>query len=846
MQDYIKIQGACENNLKNISLKIPKNKLVVFTGLSGSGKSTLAFDTLQRECQRQYMESMGMTADLFTRPKVKSITGLSPSISVDQRNGSHNPRSTVGTVTEVFTYLRILFAKVGSRPCPACGKTVPPVFTAVSEVFYDGEESLAEDSSETESVCCPHCGEKLPVLTMGHFSFNKPEGACPECNGIGAVSRPNLRLIVDESKSIPEGAVLEWDAFRIKRYSEAMQGAAQYYGFPLDLSAPVSSHCESARSLLLYGVLSREFTALHPGKKPPRTVPEGRFEGVLTNLMRRYTELGETGAREKLEKVLIQKACPVCEGRRLNARSAAVTVRGSNIIDICGRPLSYVLQWALQAGKELGEEAQLVVRPVLHEICSRLERLLDVGVGYLSLDRPAAGLSAGEAQRLRLASLLGSGLTGVLYVLDEPTTGLHARDSGRLIAVLKKLRDLGNTILVIEHDTEMMRAADYIIDFGPGAGRNGGRITAAGTPGELACVSASVTARYLNRPALPLREKCRAGNGRSIYVTGASEHNLKNIDVQLPLGRLVAVTGVSGSGKSTFLFDIVNRKAQMLFHSSQIVPGAYRSITGFEFVDDVITIDQSPIGRSSRSNAATYTDVFTEIRSFYASLPETGKKGLCAKHFSFNVSGGRCEKCEGAGRLSIPMHFMPDVEVTCPVCKGKRFRREILSVKYRGQSISDVLNMTIEEAAALFKEVEPIYSRLHILEQIGLGYLALGQSAATLSGGEAQRIKLAKQLGRKGRGHTLYLLDEPTTGLHPHDVVRLFRILDQLVDQGNSVVVVEHNTDIIRASDWIIDFGPEGGNGGGEILAAGTPSDIAKCTKSYTGRYVMQAHCPQE
>lgn len=836
MQEYIKIQGAFENNLKHVSLDIPKNKLVIFTGLSGSGKSTLAFDILQRECQRQYMESMGMTADLFTRPKVEAISGLSPSISIDQRNGNHNPRSTVGTVTEVFTYLRILFAKVGVRPCPACGNVIPPDFTEQSDIIFDEENRQQDNSIYNESIYCSHCGEKLPRLTMGHFSFNKPEGACAECSGIGAVSRPNLQLILDESKSISDGAILEWDTFRINRYSEAMQGAARYYGFPLDLSAPVSAFCEAARTLLLYGVLSREFTALYPGKKPPKTVPEGRFEGVLTNLMRRYTELGEDSAREKIEKVLIQKRCPVCNGKRLNAHSIAVTISGSNIIDISSKPLSDVFDWAQQVSDNLGEEGKEIVRPVIHEISSRLKRLLDVGVGYLSLDRSATSLSAGEAQRLRLASLLGSGLTGVLYVLDEPTTGLHARDTDSLITVLKRLRDLGNTILVIEHDVEMMKAADYIVDFGPGAGKNGGRIVATGTPKEVSSRTDSITARYLSCPALSLKDKCRTGMGQSISIIGASEHNLKNIDIQIPLGKLVAITGVSGSGKSTLLFDIVNRKAQMLFRSSQIVPGAHRSIAGFEFVDDVITIDQSPIGRNSRSNAATYTDVFTEIRSFYAGLPETRDKGLSTKHFSFNVPGGRCEKCEGAGKLHISMHFMPDVEVTCPVCKGKRFNRDVLSITYRGQSISDVLDMTVEEAALLFQDIPQISSRLRVLNQIGLGYLTLGQSATTLSGGEAQRIKLAKELGKKGTGHTLYLLDEPTTGLHPHDVDRLFKILDKLVEQGNSVVVVEHNLDIIGAADWIIDFGPDGGIAGGEIIASGTPLDIIKCENSFTGK----------
>lgn len=843
MQEYITIKGATENNLKGISLDIPKNKLVVFTGLSGSGKSTLAFDILQRECQRQYMESLGMTADLFTRPRVEAITGLSPSISVDQRSGNHNPRSTVGTVTEVFTYLRILFAKLGTRICPSCRGIVSPDFETASESFF--EDSDADLLAEAEFVRCPHCGEKLPVLTMSHFSFNKPEGACPECSGLGVVSRPNLSLIIDETKSIPGGAILEWDTFRINRYTESLEGAAKYYGFPLDITAPLSAFCEAAHALLLYGALSKEFSAFFPGKKPPKTVPEGRFEGVLTNLMRRYTELGEENAREKIEKVLIQKNCPVCEGKRLKASSIAVTVRGQNIIDISGVPLSSVFEWAKRVSENIGKEAEEVAAPVLHEVCSRLQRLLDVGVGYLSLDRPASSLSAGEAQRLRLASLLGSGLTGVLYVLDEPTTGLHARDTSRLISVLRKLRDLGNTVLVIEHDVEMMLAADWIIDFGPGAGNHGGEVVAAGAPEEIALALGSVTAKYLSQPGTTVKQQCRAGIGKSLSVLGATEHNLKNIDVEIPLGKLVALTGVSGSGKSTLLFDIIGRKAEMIFHTSQLLPGASRRVLGLEYVSNVITIDQSPIGRNGRSNAATYTDVLTEIRSVYSALPETRKRGLSAKHFSFNVDGGRCEKCEGAGKILISMHFMPDVEVTCPACKGKRFKKEVLAVTYHGYSISDVLNLTVEEATELFKNEPSIYNRLSILERIGLGYLTLGQPATTLSGGEAQRIKLAKELGKKNTGHTLYLLDEPTTGLHPQNVVQLMKVLDKLVDQGNSVVVVEHNLDVIRASDWIVDFGPEGGVTGGEIIAFGTPAAIMDIPISQTGQALAKStHTP--
>lgn len=839
MQDYIIIKGARENNLKNVSLNIPKNKLVVFTGLSGSGKSTLAFEILQRECQRQYMESLGLTADLFTRPKVESIIGLSPSISVDGRNNNHNPRSTVGTVTEVFTYLRILFSKLGVRICPKCSTKVLPEFENTSENLYD---DINEETNETEFVRCSHCGEKLPILTMSHFSFNKPEGACPTCNGLGVVNTPNLQLIVDESKSIADGAVLEWDEFRINRYTEALIGASKYYGYKFDINDVVSQYCEPARALLLYGTLSKEFNNYYPKTKPPKTVPAGRFEGVITNLMRRYTELGEENAREKIEKVLIQKICPICEGKRLNNSAISVTVCQKNIIELSDIPLTSVFDWSREVSASISKEAEHIAMPILYEITSRLTRLLDVGVGYLSLSRAATSLSVGEAQRLRLSSLLGSGLTGVLYVLDEPTTGLHSRDTERLISVMKKLRDMGNTVLVIEHDVEMILAADYIVDFGPGAGSQGGRVVAVGTPQEIIQSKESITAKYLIKQIATIKDNYRNGIEKNITILGAKEHNLKNIHIEIPLGKLVALTGVSGSGKSTLLFDIVARKAEMVFHSSKIIPGACKAINGLENVDDVISINQSPIGRNSRSNTSTYTEVFTEIRNLYAELPDTKKRGLSAKHFSFNVDGGRCEKCEGAGKLLIPMHFMPDVEVTCPVCKGKRFKKDILSVTYKGYNISDVLNLTIYEAMTLFENQPSIFNRLSVLNKIGLGYLTLGQSSTTLSGGEAQRIKLAKELGKKSRGHILYLLDEPTTGLHPHNVIQLMKVLNELVDQGNSVVVVEHNLDVVRSSDWIIDFGPEGGNCGGEIIAIGTPKQIMNTQQSQTGKALLKSN----
>ncbi len=819
MDSFIEIRGARENNLKNISLRIPKNKLVVFTGLSGSGKSTLALDTLQKECQRQYMESMGMVTDFISKPKVDAIIGLSPSISIDQRNNNRNPRSTVGTVTEVFTYLRILFAKLGVRNCPHCGELIRQPF---------------ETDMEAAMMACPACGEKVPELSMSHFSFNKPEGACPECKGLGVVNTPDLEQLLNVDSSINDGAIRIWDKFYIDRYSESIESAGSFYGFEISANDPLKSYGQVQMDFLLYGALSPQFCRHFPDVKPPKTVPEGRFEGVITNIERRHSEV-KNGSGDKLSSIFHQRICPECNGVRLRKESIAVTVGGINIIELCQKSLDDVLDWIKKLPSCTAPDALLIARPVIDDLEQRIKRLLDVGVGYLNMERAAVTLSAGEAQRLRLASLLGSGLTGVLYVLDEPTTGLHARDTKRLIEVFKKLRDLGNTVLIIEHDLEIMQAADYIVDFGPGAGKNGGEIVAAGTTDDVAACELSVTGRYLsgtNKIGVP--EKRRSGNGKFISIHNAKKHNLKNINVDLPLGMLVSLTGVSGSGKSTLLFDILGREAEIYFGHLKEKP-EHLQIGGFENVSDIITIDQSPIGKTSRSNAATYTDVFTYIRDLYASLPEAKKKKFQPKHFSFNVPGGRCEKCEGNGELSISMHFLPDVQVKCPVCHGKRFQKSILEVKYKGFSISDVLQMTIAEAAGVFGEIWPIMDRLSVLQKVGLGYLGLGQSATTLSGGEAQRIKLAKELGKRTNGHTLYLLDEPTTGLHPHDVKKLITLLNELVGQGNTVITVEHDLDVIAMSDWMIDFGPEGGDAGGEIIAQGTPEEVMKISHSQTG-----------
>ncbi|MBZ0304526.1 MAG: excinuclease ABC subunit UvrA [Anaerolineae bacterium] len=823
MHDSIIIRGARVHNLKNISLEIPRSRLVVVTGLSGSGKSTLAFDILHKEGQRQYLESLGMV-DYMGKPDVDSITGLSPSISVDQHLTNHSPRSTVGTVTEVYTYLRVLFARVGVRPCPHCGTDIPPVHTLDDE----------SDEEMTESFPCPHCGGAVPQIGMAYFSFNKPEGACPTCTGIGTVYDGDLEQLIDPALSVTEGGVIRWDRYEVARYQETLKVAGRYYGFDFDPTMPIGNLGQVQRDLLLYGVQSDSFRRHVPEVEPPETVAKGRFEGVITNLMRRYEENShKINYREKMERLLIQKDCPDCGGTRLKAESRQVRVAGQTIMDVSRLPLTELAVWVESLSESLHESELMILDPILIDLRERLRRLMDVGVGYLSLDRSSPTLSAGEAQRLRLAALLGSGLTGVLYVLDEPTTGLHQRDAERLIKVLRQLRDLGNTVLVVEHDVAVIAAADYVIDMGPGAGKNGGKVVAVGAPSEI---THSLTGKYLSGElTLPISAR-RSGNGKSLIVYGARAHNLKNITVRFPLGLMTAVTGVSGSGKSSLMFDIVDRAARRHFHGASQLPGAHDTISGWQHLQDVVMIDQAAIGRTPRSNAATYTDVFTPIRQVYAALPEAGS--LTASQFSFNVPGGRCERCQGAGVLTINMHFLPDVEVRCPVCHGKRFKSEVLAVKYGGYSVADILEMTIEEAYEVFREIPSVADRLALMMSVGLGYLPLGQPATTLSGGEAQRIKLAKELARRSTGRTLYLLDEPTTGLHPDDVGRLLSVLQRLVDTGNTVIVVEHHLDIIRAADWIIDLGPEGGESGGQIMAQGTPEDIALCEESYTGQFL--------
>jgi excinuclease ABC subunit A len=842
MTSQIIVRGARLHNLKNITLSIPKNQLVVLTGLSGSGKSTLGFDILHKESLRQYFESIGMVSWGLSKPPLDGISGLSPSISIDQHLTNHSPRSTVGTATEVYTYLRILFARLGHRPCPNCGKDVPPSFNA-SQAEVDTElgspEAGADDESATpeETFPCPHCSAPIPEIGMEYFSFNKPEGACPTCTGLGTVHQADLKRLVDENKSIKEGAVAGWNTAYIQYYIPNLQAAAAHYGFEFNPSLPVKEFTPQQRDLLFYGVESPLFRRHFPDMEPPATARQGRVEGLATNLLRRYAErIQDAEYREKMSEFLVTQTCPDCEGTRLRPESRAVTVNGKGIVALSQLPLTELDSWLEALPAALNPQDMPIAGGILLELRARIERLVEVGAGYLTLDRHSPTLSAGEAQRLRLALLLGSSLSGVLYVFDEPTIGLHARDTRRLLNVLRRLRDLGNTVIVIEHDLDMIASADYVIDFGPSAGKHGGQVVAAGAPAEIAEQAGSVTADYLaRRVSIPVPEQRREPNGRALTIRGARQHNLQNITVSFPLGLIVAVTGVSGSGKSSLVFDILDPALRQRLHGSSDTPGDHDAIEGVEHLDKIITIDQEHLSRIPRSNAATYSDIFTPIREAFAATPEARRLKYSARHFSFNVPGGRCERCQGAGILTVKMHFMPDVEVRCPACHGRRFTRETLAVRYRDQDISQVLDMTVEEALALFQDVPAARSRLQVLSDVGLDYLQLGQPATTLSGGEAQRVKLAKELGRRTTGRTLYLLDEPTTGLHLADTARLLGVLQRLVEAGNTVIVVEHNLELVKAADWVIDLGPEGGAAGGRLIAEGTPEQIAQVSDSYTG-----------
>ncbi len=845
MKSQIVIKNARLHNLKNISLSLPKNKLVVLTGVSGSGKSTLAFDTLHKEGQRQYMESMGLVTDFLSKPEVDSIQGLSPSISVDQHLTNHSPRSTVGTSTEIFTYLRVLFARVGSRPCPTCKSVVPPSYHVNGATLWDDETGSGEPDAWYDfenSYPCPQCDASIPELGMTHFSFNKPAGACPTCTGLGTIHKTNLKQLLAEDLSVLDGGVVRWDKHEIARYQKTLQVAALHFGFTFDPAKPIKQLRPLQRDLLLYGVNSPQFRNHHPQIEPPETAAKGRFEGVVTNLLRRYSENAHNaGYRQKIEKLLYGQLCPDCNGSRLREESRVVLVAGKSIIEVSQMALTELAAWIEQLTADNLAEGWPIVEPIISDLQGRIQRLVDVGVGYLTLERSAPTLSAGEMQRLRLASLLGSGLTGVLYVLDEPSIGLHQRDTERLLKIMKQIRDLGNTVVVIEHDVEVFRQADYMIDIGPGGGRQGGQVVAAGTPETVAANTNSISGGYLSgRLKIPLPQQHRTGHGQQLIIKGAREHNLKNITVSLPLGTFIAITGLSGSGKSSLMFDILDRAGRQHFNGSGDIPGQHDAIEGWQYLHKIITINQNAIGRTPRSNAATYTDAFTAIRQTFAATSEAGRRKLTARHFSFNVPGGRCERCQGAGLLTVEMHFLPAVQVRCPTCRGQRFNKQVLSVKYSGYSIANVLDMTVEEALLLFENVPTVASKLLLMVNVGLGYLQLGQPANTLSGGEAQRVKLAKELGRRATDKTLYLLDEPTTGLHPADVKHLLTILHQLVDNGHTVAVVEHNLDVIKTADWIIDLGPEGGDAGGQIVAMGSPEQVIQNPNSSTGLFLQR------
>ena len=938
MLDHIYVKGARENNLKNIDVEIPRDKLVVLTGVSGSGKSSLAFDTIYAEGQRRYVESLSSYARMFLgqmeKPDVDYIDGLSPAISIDQKTTSKNPRSTVGTVTEIYDYLRLLWARVGTPHCPKCGKEIQqqtidqiidqvmalpeatrvqvlaPVVRArkgehqklfedarksgyvrvrVDASLYDLSEEIKldknrkhnievvvdrlvirqdiarrlTDSVETASAlagglvilnivnedrdilfsqnyACEDCGISIEELTPRMFSFNNPYGACPTCTGLGAQLKVDPDLILPNKKlSILEGAITAsgWNNIKgdsiSRMYFDAL---AKKYGFKL--STPVEELPAEILDRILYGTQGEKLKLTYERGNGQGTLYQA-FEGVVNNLERRYRETQSDGMRRELEECMSQRPCPDCGGKRLKKEALAVTVGGISIHDFCQKPVTEALDFVEHL--ELSAQKMLIAERILKEIKSRLGFLRSVGLQYLTLSRAAATLSGGESQRIRLATQIGSSLMGVLYILDEPSIGLHQRDNDMLLDTMKHLRDLGNTLLVVEHDEDTMRAADYIVDIGPGAGVHGGEVVACGTAEEIMNAPGSLTGDYLSgRKKIPVPAQRRTGSGRSLIIRGAAENNLNQVDVSIPLGTFTCVTGVSGSGKSSLVNEILYKKLACDLNHAKCRAGKHERIEGEEFLDKIIAIDQSPIGRTPRSNPATYTGLFNDIRDLFASTPDAKSRGYGPGRFSFNVRGGRCEACQGDGLLKIEMHFLPDIYVPCEVCKGKRYNRETLEVRYKGKNIYEVLDMTVEEALPFFEHLPKLYNKLQTLYEVGLSYVKLGQPSTTLSGGEAQRVKLATELSKRSTGSTIYVLDEPTTGLHTADVHKLIEVLQKLVDAGNTVVVIEHNLDVIKTADHIIDLGPEGGDGGGSIVVTGTPEEVAQCAASYTGQYLKR------
>lgn len=812
------IKGANQGNLKNISLRIPRDKMVVFTGLSGSGKSTLAVDTIFNECQRQYLEAMGMQG--IQKPDVEVMENLSPAILISQNQYNKNPRSSVGTVTDIYTDLRMIYEKLAQRKCPHCGEAI---------VSYECREEVEKSKDGfTVYMYCSSCNHKMLKLTRSHFSFNTREGACEKCHGLGEILELNEESVINQELSLEDGAVDFW-THQYKEYSiDMVYTAFKHYGVPSKPGVKVKDFSEGQKAILFWGAESDQVKKLFPEVAVPKTVSSGKFEGIFTVLWRRLSENG--GDTSKLLNYFVKGTCPQCQGEKLNPLSRSVTVMGKGITEVSSLSLEELYMWIEELEKNFNEAGRVYVESYILDLKTKLRRIINVGLGYLTLDRQTNTLSGGEAQRIKLAATLDSTMTGLIYIMDEPTIGLHPKDTLGIIKVMKELRDKGNTVIVIEHDTDVMREADYIVDIGPGSGKHGGEIIAQGNLEELLNDENSVTGAYLRNEGASTR-KPRKGNGTFIEVRNATEHNLKGIDVNFPIGCLTSVTGVSGSGKSTLVFDILSK-------GDSEKPTGNNVVSGTDSFKEIIIVEQSPLTRMKRSNVATYSGVYSEIRKIFGSLEEAKNKGLTSKEFSFNSKGGRCENCEGLGYVVSNMLFFKDIEVICPVCEGNQFNDEVLSVKYKGYSIKDILRMSIEEAIPVFEDEPKILKILKMLQDVGLDYLELGQTLTTLSGGEGQRLKLARELIEKKGKNNLYLIDEPTTGLHPVDVENFLKLLNKMVDSGNTVIVVEHNQQVIKDSDWIIDLGPEGGVNGGDLMAVGTPLDIVSNGKSITGKYL--------
>lgn len=830
------VHGAKEHNLKNICFAIPKGKLVALTGPSGSGKSSIATDILQKECVRQFLESLGMVTDHIEKAKVDSIMGLSPSIGVTQRVADFNSRSTVGTRSGILTILRNMFAAMGHQPCSGCGNIVKqPLQDKNKLTTVETENPDSSKKIKKSYFACPHCGYQLEKLKMAHFSFNALAGACETCKGVGEIISIDLEGLLKKEKSIRNGGVHFWGEAIAKYYESVILAASKYYNFPFDPALPLGNYTIEQLNFLLYGINFPAFVKTYKHIQAPKKVSDGNFEGVVTHLLNLYKK-NPAKASNDVKKYILHEPCSECKNTRLGRLGREVTIHGKTVIDVVEMNLNALLAWIDELDQHVLKDELQVLTAFSGALKERIRRLIEVGLDYLTLDRSLPSLSAGESQRVRLASLLGSGLTGVLYVLDEPTTGLHPHDNAKLLKTLRIIQEAGNTVLIIEHDMDIVKHADYIIDIGPGGGSNGGEIVATGTPANVMASMQSITGKYLAKKAT-INLNAVARKTEMLTICGAQEHNLRNIDVSIPIQQFVVMTGVSGSGKSTFLFDILDKVARKHINNSSDVPGRYLSVEGLNHFSRVVTVDQSTIGsKSLRSNVATYTKLFDLIRDLFASLPEAKKHGFTADKFSFNTSEERCENCNGAGMVEVDMTFMPDIETVCPVCNGMRFNDELLSVKFKEYNIADVLDMTVSDAISVFRQEKKIFALLDLMKQVGLEYLTLGQSTSTLSGGEAQRIKLAAELSKSETGSTLYLLDEPTTGLHPQEVERLLGILKKLVSKGNTVVAIEHNLDVIAQADTIIDFGPGGGVAGGKIIANGTPHEIAANKDSLTGQ----------